>query len=89
MFTQRLLFCLFFLAQCSYWAAAQEEYRLFHPDVTYLYANPLETSNYTSPVLGIKLGNQVCETTYTSVQISPLSEIFGECIEVVLSLIHI
>lgn len=83
MYTQRLLFCLFFLVQCSYWAAAQEEYRLFHPDVTYLYENPLETNAYTSPVLGMKLGAQACEVTYSSVQISPLSEIFDECIEVV------
>lgn len=69
--TQQFIVYTFLLCLFNQPMLAQGSYRLFRPNVQYLYANPLAPSRYSSPVLGIKLGSQICETTYTSAQVSP------------------
>jgi hypothetical protein len=78
---RHLLSCLFLLALMSQLVLAQDAYRLFRPDVQYLYANPAEETSYTSSVLGMRLGSQNCETTYTSAQVSPFAAFPEECIQ--------
>lgn len=60
---------------------AQDAYRLFRPSVQYMYSNPAAASSYTASVLGMRLGSQVCETTYISAQVSPTSSLPDGCIQ--------
>lgn len=48
-------------------AFAQNDYQLFRADVQYLYQHQLPANAVTSPLLGIRLGNSPCYTTYESV----------------------
>ena len=47
---------------------SQEAYRLFQPNVQYVYRHELPDSPGTSPLLGMFLDDSPCQTTYESVQ---------------------
>ncbi len=46
---------------------AQDAYQLFRADVQYIYRHQLPANEVTSPLLGIRVGESPCQTTYESV----------------------
>jgi hypothetical protein len=52
---------------------AQNDYRLFRPDVQYLYDNPMALWGVTSPILGMRLTDDACAQTYESLQYNPFN----------------
>lgn len=58
------LVCLFF----HHPGYTQYAYQLFRPGVQYLYEHELPTSDYTSPLLGIRLDGAACQVMYASIQ---------------------
>lgn len=60
-----LLFsCLLFLTLSH----AQPPYQLFRPGVQYLYAHELPASDFTSLLLGVRVGEEQCHIMYESLQ---------------------
>jgi hypothetical protein len=47
---------------------AQSPYQLFRPGVQYLYSHQLPVSDFTSPLLGIQVGEEECHIMYESLQ---------------------
>ncbi|WP_020535338.1 T9SS type A sorting domain-containing protein [Lewinella cohaerens] len=60
-----IIFVSFFFINC---ACAQYAYQLFRPGVQYLYGHDLPVTDYTSPLLGIRLGGAACQVMYESLQ---------------------
>ncbi|MGH1433600.1 MAG: T9SS type A sorting domain-containing protein [Lewinella sp.] len=60
-----IIFVSFFFINCT---CAQYAYQLFRPGVQYLYEHNLPVTDYTSPLLGIRLGGAACQVMYESLQ---------------------
>lgn len=56
--------CFFF----THIGKAQYAYQLFRPGVQYLYEHDLPITDYTSPLLGIRLEGAACQVMYESLQ---------------------
>jgi hypothetical protein len=56
--------CFFFTTN----AYSQYPYQLFRPGVQYLYEHDLPATDYTSPLLGIRLNGAACQVMYESLQ---------------------
>lgn len=56
--------CFFFTTN----AYSQYPYQLFRPGVQYLYEHDLPATDYTSPLLGVRLSGAACQVMYESLQ---------------------
>ena len=57
---------------------AQNDYRLFRPDVQYLYEFPMALDFPDSPLAGMLLSSDSCATAYASQRLSDLTEQLGQ-----------